>query len=1090
MATTMKMNRNKRCVTFIRKQGFAMVILASLCTGGVVTVDAQENFGGKAAPQAEELFGREPQLVLETGGFPGGITDVAFSPDNNQLAVSGVKIVRVFSVDTGELITTIRGDRSRSSYGATNTLCYSPDGQYLLVGVYDYNERGSIRIYRTDNLAQIDRLLPGHTSPCTNIHFSRDGKTMVTSEQNGEIFIWDWASKKVIRRIPPTNPDKPIIDSMAVTGSPAFFMAVKADTIEIFNAVSGQMLTPQSDMPPLLLGWWADILTNGVAWPLFTQEKHFPRRYDLNLENGIWCAYGQGGSDAAPKFYCGVWKARPWIQGAAPIAPKTLYRGHKWRIDAIKFSRDGSLIASGDKFGEVHIWASATGEVKQIIKNEGQPYYEAAFNEKLDGIVLGNKPDRKNWTFNNYGTPERILDLSRRTLRAADEKTKYITETPSRGNVSVGLVPPRGDGQSYLLTKNVGGKKLSSYRLPDGRHPSVYTLLEKPALGVKQPVLYGDSDGTVELWDTSGSSRRRFFQGHHSMITSISVAPGEKVFVTGSTDHTIRIWSLLNYKSNGFLDFEFQNSAVYKLRPGSSSQRAGVREGDVIRKFDGKTMDEVFELMMLGRFDYKPGQVVPITMQRDEKEYTYKLNLAEGFDYVEPLLNVYLPNDHEWIIWTPKGYYDCSPGADRYIGWHVNQGPDKAAKFYKAEQFKKELYRPDIINEIVNTGDVDLAIKIASSKYGRRSQGLNLTDENTMRENAPPIVVFSEPVQDDPTDRRITLSGTVTTTNDKPITKVTLLHNGVPAQVFDSIAHNSEEPFQFSHRCLLFPGRNVFSAIAENSVSSSNPDEAKVEMSHAGAAEKSKVYALAIGISKYANSGKDFQNLNFADKDAKEFVAVLEKHREGQIYHEVETKVLVNEEATRRNILEGFQWLVDNVKPGDVVMIFAAGHGFMENDKFYLGTHEVDKSSLRATGVSWREVVGTLHEELPACKRIVFLDACHSAGVANSDMRNPLHDLSSPELGTIFFASSTVQEESFEDAQWNHGVFTKSLIDLIGDEKADFSPQTGDGLLSALELESGVVDRVVTMTRDRQHPVVFVPISLRSNNILELLQGK
>ena len=35
-----------------------------------------------------------------------------------------------------------------------------------------------------------------------------------------------------------------------------------------------------------------------------------------------------------------------------------------------------------------------------------------------------------------------------------------------------------------------------------------------------------------------------------------------------------------------------------------------------------------------------------------------------------------------WVLWTPSGYYDASPGADELIGWHVNRGRDHAADFF------------------------------------------------------------------------------------------------------------------------------------------------------------------------------------------------------------------------------------------------------------------------------------------------------------------------------------------------------------------------------------------------------------------------
>jgi len=65
------------------------------------------------------------------------------------------------------------------------------------------------------------------------------------------------------------------------------------------------------------------------------------------------------------------------------------------------------------------------------------------------------------------------------------------------------------------------------------------------------------------------------------------------------------------------------------------------------------------------------------------------------------LLTFFVGSDNEWVAWTPQGYYTSSPNGDKYIGWHVDQGIDQQAKFYKAAQFQKQFYRPDIIAEFI-----------------------------------------------------------------------------------------------------------------------------------------------------------------------------------------------------------------------------------------------------------------------------------------------------------------------------------------------------------------------------------------------------
>jgi len=609
--------------------------------------------------------------------------------------------------------------------------------------------------------------------------------------------------------------------------------------------------------------------------------------------------------------------------------------------------------------------------------------------------------------------------------------------------------------------------------------------LNDQKLGVQTPVLYADNLGFLAMWNTGSDELRRAYRGHDSMVTSISPSANGNIFVTGSTDRTIRIWSLLNHKPTGIFDFRYENSSVVEVKPGTSSAKAGVQIGDRIVSVDGHSLVDVYQMMLYDRFNYRPGQVVPVVMKRGDRNFTYQMTMSDGFDYVEPLLNVFIGDNDRWIIWTPRGYYDCSPGADQLIGWHVNQGPDKASRFFKVQQFRKQLYRPDVIDKIIETGLVEEAVALANSDYGRQPKPLNLKNPDMLTAHQPPFVHIVSPQSggalDDP---RVNVEAVATASNNLPITRVTLLHNGTPAKVFKPSGPEEGKSLSISHRLKLFPGRNEVAFIAENSSATSAADDCQIELRTNIAAEASKVYVLAIGIAEYANGGQGVENLKFAANDATAFADLAKKHNAGRLYSSVETKVLLNSDASRAKILDGLQWLVDNVKQGDVVMLFCSGHGFLDDrDNFYIGSYEVDPERLRATAVSWREVVGILHEELPACQRLVFLDACHAEGIGESGSQNPLHDLAAPELGTIFYASCTLQQKSFERDDWRHGAFTRAILDVLSDQKFDISP--ANGLASTLELEVGVRNKVRTMTGDRQQPQVFSPGRLRDQDLLE-----
>lgn len=106
----------------------------------------------------------------------------------------------------------------------------------------------------------------------------------------------------------------------------------------------------------------------------------------------------------------------------------------------------------------------------------------------------------------------------------------------------------------------------------------------------------------------------------------------------------------------------------------------------------------------------------------------------------ELLLTLYVhPGDNKWVLFTPGGYYDASPGAEKYIGWHLNNGPDKEAYFFPASKFRNKYYRPDVIDNILVTYDEDQALRIADLAANRKSNETKITNM------LPPVVNITSP---------------------------------------------------------------------------------------------------------------------------------------------------------------------------------------------------------------------------------------------------------------------------------------------------------------------------------------------------------
>ncbi|WP_404310249.1 caspase family protein [Neorhodopirellula lusitana] len=1046
-------------------------------------------------PQKPEIH--PPELMLNLGAVHGEILDLAFSPDGKQIAVAGSRVVNVHDVATGARLATIRGDRSRGSYGSVNTLAYAPDGEHLLIGIYDHHQRGSIRVYHTSDLTTLQRILPGLSGPCRHINFSPSGRRMVACDTDGEIAIYDWQLSKqedavaTVNRIASRANDSRIVDELSLSEDEDTILAIESDGPHAYSVASGNELTQPEQFPAKTLGWMFDVLQKRTVWP-FDQKKE-PRILDFDLNRSRWAAASFTSFAGATKHWAAVYSARVMRPNAPMLAADTTYDGHRWAVNVVEVSPTGKLVASGDKFGEVHLWNANDGKVQRVIKSVGRPIYASALDANGERIGFTRSPDIKNWGINQYGKMVAVMDLRDRVIQMIDQAEDF---SPVRESIQLDddrLVNTRKQGtQQPLLQRIRGGQVAAQYRLPSGKYLSAYTFVNPDSpnqeiLGTQMPVLYGDHDGFLGCWDASNDQLRRAYRGHENMITSISVSPESKVFVTSSTDKTIRAWSLKDYDPSGIFDFRYEGSAVYRVDPGTDSARAGVRPGDRIVRVGGITLTEFYERLLLGERVFDPGQRVRVEMKRGQSGYAYDMTLRRGFDYVEPLLNLFIRDARTWVMWTPEGYYDCSPGADSLIGWHVNHGPNQSAEFFKASQFRDLMYRPDVVRKVLAEGVFDEAIADLEAAPNHRVVSQPLRDAKQFAKVRPPVVEILEPTDGKKlSDDRLTVKAIINATGEAPITEVTLLVNGVPAKTFRPQTETERRVFKVSQRVKLGNGRNEIAWVASAPRADSDPDKAKSVVFCSATTTKPNLVALAIGVNAYQHSGKTFSNLKFAAADAKGFENAIKQHSGGMLYQSVQVRSLIDSEATRAGVLDGISWWTKAAKDGDMAVLFFSMHGFLDDkDRFYLAGHDCDRERLRATGIDWQLITDALHHDLPRCRRMVFIDACHAGGVSVG-ARNFLNELSDPKYGVTFFASCGIRQKSMERAEWNHGAFTKSVLDAMRDKAADISPRTGDGLLEPSEINIYVRNQVLELTNRRQDPQVF-PDQSSSDQVLELV---
>lgn len=244
-------------------------------------------------------------------------------------------------------------------------------------------------------------------------------------------------------------------------------------------------------------------------------------------------------------------------------------------------------------------------------------------------------------------------------------------------------------------------------------------------------------------------------------------------------------------------------------------------------------------------------------------------------------------------------------------------------------------------------------------------------------------------------------------------------------------------------------------------------------------------WGLVIGISKYKDTR--IPALRYSTADAKAFYEWCISPDGGK-YAPSRVKLLLDQEATGKNIRNAlFVWLTQALEE-DMVTIYFAGHGSPgspdSSDNLFLLPHDAEYKDVATTGFPMWDIETALTRFIKAKKVVVIADACHSGGVghafdvalrANRAMDvNPissgLQNLSQIGDGVCVISASDDKQFSQESKNWGggHGVFTYFLLQGLKGE-ADYSK---DGNVTLGELIPFLSEQVRRATKNAQNPTV------------------
>ncbi len=221
-----------------------------------------------------------------------------------------------------------------------------------------------------------------------------------------------------------------------------------------------------------------------------------------------------------------------------------------------------------------------------------------------------------------------------------------------------------------------------------------------------------------------------------------------------------------------------------------------------------------------------------------------------------------------------------------------------------------------------------------------------------------------------------------------------------------------------------------------------------------------KVWAVVVGVARYVH----MPVLKYTDDDAYHIYAFL-KSPEGGALPDDQIRVLIDEDATRTNIMSAMRQTFLKADENDVVLLYFSGHG-LQGSFLPVDFDGYNNKLLH-------DEVQSLFSESKAKHKICFADACHSGTLTamktpGNILTNYYDAFSGSRGGTALLLSSKGDEFSLEDQGLRQGIYSHFLIRGLKGE----ADKNKNKIVTIQELFDFVSKKVTTYTANVQTPTI------------------
>jgi Caspase domain len=203
------------------------------------------------------------------------------------------------------------------------------------------------------------------------------------------------------------------------------------------------------------------------------------------------------------------------------------------------------------------------------------------------------------------------------------------------------------------------------------------------------------------------------------------------------------------------------------------------------------------------------------------------------------------------------------------------------------------------------------------------------------------------------------------------------------------------------------------------------------------------LYFLGIAIDAHPDKGKPISDYNWMV----EYVGKALSKNSATLYRRMESKLVLDQHATRQGILEGLAWIKRKMTPRDVAIIYMESHGITDGKKGF------SMSGAGQTSVYGAEIKYALGG-VPG-RVVLFVDACGAGGILS---KHPMDRYDVPQHVVVISACRA------KESAWGE------LLGGVMEALYGKGDRDRDGVVTLDELMRHVARRVTEFS-PTQHPV-------------------